>query len=45
MPLKIIRQDIIKMKVDAIVNSAHPMVSIGYGVDSRIHDSAGPILF
>ena len=45
MPLKIIRQDIIKMKVDAIVNSAHPMVSIGYGVDSRIHDSAGPLLF
>ena len=45
MPLKIIRQDIIKMKVDAIVNSAHPSVSIGYGVDSRIHDSAGPLLF
>jgi O-acetyl-ADP-ribose deacetylase (regulator of RNase III) len=45
MPLKIIRQDIIKMKVDAIVNSAHPSVSIGYGVDSRIHDFAGPLLF
>ena len=45
MPLQIIRQDIIKMQVDAIVNSAHPHAAIGYGVDSRIHDAAGPMLF
>ena len=45
LPLQIIRQDIIKMQVDAIVNSAHPHAAIGYGVDSRIHDAAGPLLF
>ena len=45
MKLKIIRHDIIKMRVDAVVNSAHPHAAIGYGVDSRIHDAAGPMLF
>lgn len=44
MPLQIIRQDITKMKVDAIVNSTNPDM-IGYsGVDYSIHCKAGPKL-
>ena len=33
MPLKIIRNDITKVKADAIVNTANPYVTIGSGVD------------
>lgn len=44
MPLKIIRQDITKMKCDAIVNSTNSQM-IGYsGVDEMIHELAGPEL-
>jgi O-acetyl-ADP-ribose deacetylase len=45
MPLEIIRQNIVKVKADAIVNSVSSEPDIGYGVDSAIHTSAGPALF
>lgn len=42
MPLQIIRQDITKMKVDAIVNTTNKKM-IGYsGVDELVHTIAGP---
>ncbi len=44
MPLQIIRQDITKMKVDAIVNTTNTNM-IGFsGVDEAIHNAAGPLL-
>lgn len=44
MPLQIIRQDITKMRVDAIVNTTNGEM-IGYsGVDLAVHDAAGPEL-
>ena len=44
LPLQIIRQDITKMKVDAIVNTTNEQM-IGYnGVDLAIHKGAGPRL-
>ena len=41
MPFKIVRNDITKMKVDAVVNSANPNVAIGRGVDETIYRAAG----
>ena len=41
MPFKIVRNDITKMKVDAIVNSANPHVAVGRGVDAHIYSAAG----
>ena len=45
MSFEIVRNDITKMKVDAIVNSANPHICIGDGVDWAIHTAAGPRLF
>ena len=44
MPFEIVRNDITKMQVDAIVNTANPRPVIGAGTDSRIHEAAGPKL-
>ena len=41
MAFRIIRNDITKVKADAIVNTANPEVAIGDGVDSAIYEAAG----
>jgi len=41
MPLNIIRNDISKVKADAIVNTANANVAVGAGVDQAIYEAAG----
>ena len=41
MPFEIVRNDIVNMRVDAIVNTANPMPVIGGGTDAGIHAAAG----
>jgi len=44
MPFQIVRNDITKMQVDAIVNTTNSTAEVGYGVDTAIHLEAGPEL-
>ena len=44
MPFEIVRNDIAKMEVDAIVNTANPRPVIGSGTDYAVHKAAGPEL-
>ncbi|MBR3640601.1 MAG: macro domain-containing protein [Oscillibacter sp.] len=44
MPYEIVRNDVTKMEVDAIVNTANPYPTVGAGTDTAIHEAAGPEL-
>ena len=44
MPFEIVRNDIVNMQVDAIVNTANPRPVVGSGTDMAIHAKAGPQL-
>ena len=44
MPFEIVRNDIVNMQVDAVVNTANPRPTVGSGTDAGIHAKAGPQL-
>ncbi|WP_293975377.1 macro domain-containing protein [uncultured Ruminococcus sp.] len=41
MAIKILRNDITKVRADAIVNTANPLPAVGRGTDSTIYEAAG----
>lgn len=41
MPFQVVRNGITNTQVNTIVNTANPMLQIGLGVDSMIHEKAG----
>ena len=41
MPFKIVRNDITKMQVDAIVNTANPKPKYSSGTDTAVYKAAG----
>lgn len=41
MPFRIVRNDITKMHLDAIVNTANPMPEYGPGIDTAVYEAAG----
>lgn len=41
MPFQIVRNDITKVKADAIVNTANPLPQVGAGTDSAVYQAAG----
>lgn len=42
MPLEIVRNDLSLVQADALVNAANHRPVVGYGVDSALHQKAGP---
>ena len=44
MPFEIVRNDIVNMQVDAVMNTANPNPVIGSGMDAGIYKKAGPKL-